>query len=58
VGGLIINELGRIPSVGDNVRVNGISLKVLSVAGRRIKKVRVTKLPEHQPGPRGENGVR
>ena len=50
IGGLIINELGRIPSVGDNVRVNGISLKVLSVAGRRIKKVRVTKLPEHEPG--------
>jgi putative hemolysin len=58
VGGLIINELGRIPSVGDNVRVNGISLKVLSVVGRRIKKVRVTKMPEHQPGPGGENGVR
>lgn len=44
VGGLIFNELGRMPSVGDNVRVNGISLKVLSVAGRRIKKVRVTKV--------------
>jgi putative hemolysin len=58
IGGLIINELGRIPSVGDNVRVNGISLKVLSVAGRRIKKVRVTKLGEHQPDSPGENGVR
>jgi CBS domain containing-hemolysin-like protein len=58
IGGLIINELGRIPSVGDNVRVNGISLKVLSVAGRRIKKVRVTKLAEHQPESAGENGVR
>jgi CBS domain containing-hemolysin-like protein len=58
IGGLIINELGRIPSVGDNVRVNGISLKVLSVAGRRIKKVRVTKLPEHQPEPGSGNGIR
>ena len=58
IGGFIINELGRIPSVGDNVRVNGISLKVLSVAGRRIKKVRVTKLPEHEPQPGGDNGVR
>jgi CBS domain containing-hemolysin-like protein len=58
IGGLIINELGRIPSVGDNVRVNGINLKVLSVAGRRIKKVRVTKLAEHQPDSAGENGVR
>ena len=58
IGGLIINELGRIPSVGDNVRVNGISLKVLSVAGRRIKKVRVTKLPEHQPESGSDNGIR
>jgi putative hemolysin len=58
IGGLIINELGRIPSVGDNVRVNGISLKVLSVAGRRIKKVRVTKLPEHKPQAGNGNGVR
>jgi len=58
IGGFIINELGRIPSVGDNVRVNGISLKVLSVAGRRIKKVRVTKLPEHEPQSGGDNGVR
>ncbi len=58
IGGFIINELGRIPSVGDNVQVNGISLKVLSVAGRRIKKVRVTKLPEHQPEAGNSNGVR
>ena len=57
IGGFIINELGRIPSVGDNVRVNGISLKVLSVAGRRIKKVRVTKLPEHHPEPGSGNGA-
>lgn len=57
IGGFIINELGRIPSVGDQVRVNGISLKVLSVAGRRVKKVRVTKLPEHQPEPGSGNGA-
>ena len=44
VGGFIINELGRMPSVGDTVRFNGISLKVLSVIGRRIKKVRVTRV--------------
>ncbi len=52
IGGFIINELGRIPSVGDQVKVDGISLKVLSVSGRRIKKVRVTKLV---PAPEEEN---
>lgn len=50
IGGFIVNELGRMPSVGDNVRVDGISLKVLSVAGRRIKKVRVTKIEEEPEG--------
>jgi CBS domain containing-hemolysin-like protein len=44
IGGFIAHELGRMPTVGDHVRVNGISLKVLSIAGRRIKKVRVTKV--------------
>lgn len=44
VGGFIINELGRMPSTGDTVTVDGISMKVMSVAGRRIKKVRVTKV--------------
>ena len=48
VGGFIVNELGRMPSVGDTVRFNGVSLKVLSVTGRRIKKVRVVKVAGHE----------
>ncbi|HET9476697.1 MAG TPA: hemolysin family protein [Dehalococcoidia bacterium] len=48
VGGLIVTELGRMPSVGDQVAVDGIRLKVLSVNGRRIKKVRVTKVTEDE----------
>jgi len=55
IGGLISNELGRIPSAGDHVQVNGISFKVLSVAGRRIKKVRVKKT-EHKAGEAQQNG--
>ncbi|MBI2760521.1 MAG: HlyC/CorC family transporter [Chloroflexi bacterium] len=44
VGGILFTELGRVPAAGDEVQVDGISLHVLSVIGRRIKKVRVTKL--------------
>jgi CBS domain containing-hemolysin-like protein len=44
IGGFIVNELGRMPSVGDEVQVNGLTLRVLSVTGRRIKKVRATKV--------------
>ncbi|MEX0681897.1 MAG: hemolysin family protein [Dehalococcoidia bacterium] len=46
VGGFIVNELGRMPTIGDTVQVNGISMKVMSVAGRRIKKVRVTRVAD------------
>ena len=44
IGGFIANELGRMPNVGDQVGINGIRLKVLSVAGRRVRKVRVTRV--------------
>ena len=56
VGGFIINELGRMPSIGDTVRFNGVNLKVLSVAGRRIKKVRVQRLHDDaEPSPGNGN---
>jgi CBS domain containing-hemolysin-like protein len=54
VGGFIVNELGRMPSVGDSISMNGVSMKVLSVAGRRVKKVRVTRTSDEQP--RNGNG--
>ncbi len=44
IGGFVVHELGRMPNVGDEVRVNGLTLRVLSVTGRRIKRVRVTKV--------------
>jgi magnesium and cobalt exporter, CNNM family len=50
VGGFIVNELGRMPSVGDSVRYNGVNLKVLSVTGRRIRKVRVVRVEEEDVG--------
>jgi CBS domain containing-hemolysin-like protein len=56
IGGFIVNELGRMPSVGDEVGVNGIEMRVLSVSGRRIKKVRVTKLGSHKPEGEGNGG--
>lgn len=46
LGGFIYNRLGRVPSVGDRVEYDGIQITVLTVAGRRIGKVRVTR---HRP---------
>ncbi len=44
LGGLVYQHLQKMPRVGDQVRVNGAIISVLSVAGRRIKKVRVARV--------------
>ena len=54
LGGLMYSRLGRVPAVGDKARIRDVELSVLAVAGRRIKKVKVTRLPE-EGGPPGED---
>jgi putative hemolysin len=41
LGGLIYSKLGGVPKVGDTVLLDGVTITVLSLLGRRIKKVRV-----------------
>jgi putative hemolysin len=41
LGGFIYTELGKVPVVGDQVTFEDLAFTVESVAGRRIKKVRV-----------------
>jgi putative hemolysin len=51
LGGLLYHELGKVPNVGDEVRVDGAIVTVLSTAGRRVRKVRVTKVVPQEPAP-------
>ena len=44
LGGLIYNELSKVPTVGDTVQVDNFYIEVVSVAGRRIKTARVVHL--------------
>jgi CBS domain containing-hemolysin-like protein len=54
VGGLIIHELGRIPAVNDSVDVDGLRLHVVSLSGRRLRKIRVSRRePTSAPQPGG-----
>jgi CBS domain containing-hemolysin-like protein len=46
VGGFVYHHLGKVPVAGDEVRVDGLTLRVLSVLGRRIKKVRARRVTE------------
>jgi putative hemolysin len=42
LGGYIYGQLGKVPAVGDTVEVDDVRIEVLSVAGRRIKQVRLS----------------
>ena len=44
LGGLVYQRLEKLPKVGDQVQMENVLITVLNVMGRRIKKVRVTKL--------------
>ncbi len=44
VGGLVFQNLGQVPLVGDDVRVDGLLFRVERMEGTRISKVRVTRI--------------
>jgi CBS domain containing-hemolysin-like protein len=45
LGGFIYEQVGRVPSSGENLQVGDISLTIEQVTGRRIRKVRAKKQP-------------
>jgi putative hemolysin len=55
VGGFVYHELGRMPSPGDEIRTDGLTMRVISVLGRRVKKVRVAKVAADS-APQGAEG--
>jgi CBS domain containing-hemolysin-like protein len=44
VGGLLLSELGRVPSAGEHVDVGAWRLTAERVQGRRIGRVRIQRL--------------
>ncbi|MSQ61912.1 MAG: HlyC/CorC family transporter [Dehalococcoidia bacterium] len=44
VGGFVYTQLGTIPNVGDEIRVDGLLVRILSVSGNRINKVNVSRV--------------
>ncbi|MDA0988945.1 MAG: hemolysin family protein [Chloroflexi bacterium] len=49
LGGLLYQQLGKIPVSGDEVEVDGLTIRVLSTLGRRIKKVQVARATASEP---------
>jgi putative hemolysin len=51
VAGYVLAELGRLPVVGDGVEVEGRTLTVLELDGRRIARISVSRAPQPQVDP-------
>ena len=49
IGGFVYQRLGKIPSPGDAVEYDGLSIEVVSTAGRRLRRLRVTKSTPADP---------
>lgn len=49
VSGLITHHLGRLPKLGEIIEVKGLSLEILEVGPKRIKKLRIKKQKEKAP---------
>lgn len=58
IGGLVIHALGRLPVAGDHVQAYGLDFQVVSVTGRRVRRVRVWRPPPSPAAPAGvaQNG--
>ena len=57
LGGFIYSQLGKVPAVADTIDFDNVRVEVLSVAGRRIKQVRVSRIsPEEPASASGDDG--
>jgi len=48
LGGLLMYVLGRIPTDGDEITVDGVQIRVDAMAGRRVERVRVCAVDDEQ----------
>lgn len=51
LGGLVYQQQGKIPSPGDAVMYDGLRIEVVSTSGRRLRRLRVTRLPNKDASP-------
>ena len=56
VGGYLLTHLGRVPSVGERVDMDGLHVEVLEVDRRRVSKVRMAR-KEGAPAAEGERAL-
>lgn len=45
IAGLVINQLGRLPSIGERMEFRGLSFEVIEANERQVSRLRIQKLP-------------
>jgi len=50
VAGLLLKRLGRIPKVGEHVRVGNLDFEILAVHQYGLRRLKLTRLPAHEEG--------
>jgi CBS domain containing-hemolysin-like protein len=48
IAGLVINESGRVPDVGERLLIRGLEVEVFEADERRLLRLRVRKAPEEE----------
>jgi CBS domain containing-hemolysin-like protein len=56
IGGLVLEELGRMAGVGDTIELSNVRLRVEAVEGRSVALVRLTTLANSETEPEQEGG--
>jgi CBS domain containing-hemolysin-like protein len=56
IGGLVYEQLGKVPKVGDTVSVDSATVVVTAATGRRIRKVKVVKIKPDEKRASSESG--
>ena len=51
IGGFAFHIFGRIPQAGERIEADGVAIDVLAASGRRIERLRVSRLPTVAPTP-------
>lgn len=55
VGGFLMQQVGRIPEVGDEARLPGWTLRVTAMDGRRVRRIKVIQHDEPTPASEGDD---
>ena len=48
VAGLIMEELGELPEVGDSIEFHGCRFTVIEKEGHRVERVKIERIPEEE----------